>query len=173
MPDADFEMTTRILADSGFGCAGQRCLAAAVAITVGEAKPALTEQLVEAARARKVGYGLDPGVEMGPVISAPSQARIETLIARGEREGANLLVDGRGRKVEELRRGLLRFSYPAGRGSARGGDRPYRGLRPGAESDARRLASRRPSKMVNARSYGNMACIFTRDEAVRGAFATR
>ena len=39
MPDADFEMTTRILADSGFGCAGQRCLAAAVAITVGEAKP--------------------------------------------------------------------------------------------------------------------------------------
>ena len=59
MPDADFEMTTRILADSGFGCAGQSCLAAAVAITVGEAKPALTEQLVEAARARKVGYGLD------------------------------------------------------------------------------------------------------------------
>ncbi len=45
MPDADMEMTTRILADSAFGCAGQRCLAASVAITVGEARPGFTEQI--------------------------------------------------------------------------------------------------------------------------------
>jgi len=56
MPDADMEMTTKILADSAFGCAGQRCLAASVAITVGDARPALTEQITAAARNRKVGY---------------------------------------------------------------------------------------------------------------------
>src|SRR5262249_596610 len=66
MPDADLEMTTRILADSAFGCAGQRCLAASVAITVGEARKPLTEQMVAAARNRKVGYGLEKGIEMGP-----------------------------------------------------------------------------------------------------------
>jgi malonate-semialdehyde dehydrogenase (acetylating)/methylmalonate-semialdehyde dehydrogenase len=162
MPDADLEMTTRILADSGFGCAGQRCLAAAVAITVGEAKPALTEQLVEAARARKVGYGLDPGVEMGPVISAQSQARIEALIARGEREGANLLVDGRGRKVKNYEEGF--FVYPT----------LLEGVPPGGEiartevfgpvlSLMHATSLEQAIEMVNARSYGNMACIFTRD----------
>src|SRR5450755_2487880 len=80
LPDADIEMATRIIADSSFGCAGQRCLAASVAITVGDARPGLTEQIVEAARKRKVGYGLGSGVEMGPVISAESKARIEGLI---------------------------------------------------------------------------------------------
>ena len=69
MPDADMEMTTRILADSAFGCAGQRCLAASVAITVGGARPTLTEQIAAAAKSRKTGYGAAPGVEMGPVIT--------------------------------------------------------------------------------------------------------
>jgi malonate-semialdehyde dehydrogenase (acetylating)/methylmalonate-semialdehyde dehydrogenase len=162
MPDADLEMTTRILADSGFGCAGQRCLAAAVAITVGEAKPALTEQLVEAARARKVGCGLDPGVEMGPVISAQSQARIETLIACGEREGASLLVDGRGRKVKNYEEGF--FVFPT----------VLEGVPPGGEiarteifgpvlSLMHAASLEQAIEMVNARSYGNMACIFTGD----------
>ena len=94
MPDADLEMTTRILADSAFGCAGQRCLAASVAITVGEARRALTEQLEEAASSRKVGYGLDEGVEMGPVISLESKTRIEALIAKGEHEGASCAWTG-------------------------------------------------------------------------------
>src|SRR5208337_4508173 len=84
MPDADMEMTTRILADSAFGCAGQRCLAASVAITVGDAKVAVAEEMAAAARRRKVGYGAEEGVEMGPVISAESKTRIEALIAKGE-----------------------------------------------------------------------------------------
>ena len=73
LPDADMDMTTRIVADSAFGCAGQRCLASSVAITVGEAAQTFTEQISEAAAARKVGYGLEQGVEMGPVISAESR----------------------------------------------------------------------------------------------------
>ena len=57
MPDADMEMTTRILADSAFGCAGQRCLAASVAITVGDARPTFTDQIAAIAASRIVGYG--------------------------------------------------------------------------------------------------------------------
>src|SRR6478672_9666174 len=64
LPDADMEMATRIIADSSFGCAGQRCLASAVAITVGEARTTFTPQIAEAAASRRVGYGLDPEIEM-------------------------------------------------------------------------------------------------------------
>lgn len=164
MPDADMEMTTNILADSAFGCAGQRCLAASVAITVGEAKKVLTEQLVEAASSRKVGYGLDQGVEMGPVISAESKARIEALIAKGEREGAGLLVDGRGRKVKDFEEGFFVFPTlldgvpPQGEIARTEIFGPVLSL-----MHARSLGE--AIQMVNARSYGNMACIFTGDGA--------
>src|SRR5213082_2640452 len=64
LPDADMAMTTRIVADAAFGCAGQRCLAASVAITVGEARNVFAEHIADAASSRKVGYGLDAGIEM-------------------------------------------------------------------------------------------------------------
>jgi len=164
MPDADLEMTTEILADSAFGCAGQRCLAASVAITVGEAKRELTEQLTEAASSRKVGYGLDEGVEMGPVISVESKARIEALIARGEREGASLRVDGRGRKVKDYEDGFFIFPTlmdevpPQGEIARTEIFGPVLSLMHASSLDE-------AIEMVNARSYGNMACIFTRDGA--------
>lgn len=72
MPDADVDMTVKLTMDSAFGCAGQRCLAASVAVPVGEAQQTFTPKLLEAAAARRVGYGLDPDVEMGPVITAES-----------------------------------------------------------------------------------------------------
>jgi malonate-semialdehyde dehydrogenase (acetylating)/methylmalonate-semialdehyde dehydrogenase len=76
LPDADMEMTTRIAADSAFGCAGQRCLAASVAVTVGEARHTFTDAIAQAAQTRVVGYGLEEGVQMGPVITPQSQSRI-------------------------------------------------------------------------------------------------
>ena len=99
MPDADFETTTRIVSDSAFGCAGQRCLAVAAAVTVGEAHDIFREAIVDIAGSLKVGCGLDDGVEMGPVITAQSRARIEGAIAGGAGEGANPVLDGRGAKV--------------------------------------------------------------------------
>jgi malonate-semialdehyde dehydrogenase (acetylating)/methylmalonate-semialdehyde dehydrogenase len=75
LPDADLEMTTKIVADSAFGCAGQRCLASSVVITVADAGKPFTEQISAAASARKVGYGLESGIEMGPVISPESRTR--------------------------------------------------------------------------------------------------
>lgn len=95
LPDADLETTVRITADSAFGCAGQRCLAASVAVTVGEASRPFTEAIREAAHKRVVGYGLEEGVQMGPVISPESRGRIEQIITRGAGEGAEILVDGR------------------------------------------------------------------------------
>ena len=100
LPDADMEMSTRIIADSAFGCAGQRCLASSVAITVGEARETFRQAIADVASTRKVGSGLDPTVEMGPVITPESRQRIERLIGVGASEGANLLVDGRGAQVE-------------------------------------------------------------------------
>ena len=83
LPDADLEMTTKIVADSAFGCAGQRCLATSIVMTVGEAREPFTEGICGTASARRVGYGLDEGVEMGPVIGSQSRDRIERLIGDG------------------------------------------------------------------------------------------
>jgi len=160
LPDADMSMTTRILGDSAFGCAGQRCLATSVAITVGEAEGEFTERILEDAQARKVGYGLDEGVAMGPVISAESKGRIEGLVDQGVSEGAELLLDGRGKEVDGFRNGY--FVHPTVLGKV------------DPRSDIARTEIFGPVlslmhadtiddaiAMVNDRAYGNQACLFT------------
>ncbi|MEW6092588.1 MAG: CoA-acylating methylmalonate-semialdehyde dehydrogenase [Chloroflexota bacterium] len=110
LPDADMEMATKIMADSAFGCAGQRCLAVSWAVTVGEARDEFTEMMCDAAQSRVVGYGLDAGVQMGPVISQASKARIEQIIGRGSAEGATVCVDGRNTVVKGYENGS--FVHP-------------------------------------------------------------
>jgi malonate-semialdehyde dehydrogenase (acetylating)/methylmalonate-semialdehyde dehydrogenase len=100
LPDADMEMATKIVADSAFGCAGQRCLAVSLAVTVAEARNEFTELICDAASSRVVGYGLDSGVQMGPVISQASKERIEQLIGIESRDGATVCVDGRGTTIK-------------------------------------------------------------------------
>ena len=95
LPDADMSMATQIISDSAFGCAGQRCLAVSVAVTVGEAQKAFRDSITAAASSLRVGNGLDQGVQMGPVITSQSKARVESLIAKGEMQGAKVLLDGR------------------------------------------------------------------------------
>jgi len=95
LPDADMKMATQIISDSAFGCAGQRCLAVSVAITVGEAQKTFRDSIMASAASLRVGNGLDEGVQMGPVITAQSKARIESLIEQGEKQGAKVLLDGR------------------------------------------------------------------------------
>jgi len=107
LPDADMEMATKIIADSAFGCAGQRCLAVSLAVTVGEAKNQFTELICEAASTRTVGYGLDSGVQMGPVINAASKQRVEQLISVGAEEGAGIPVDGRKTSVKGYEKGFF------------------------------------------------------------------
>jgi len=160
LPDADLDMTTRMVADSAFGCAGQRCLANSLAITVGEARDAFTRRLSDAAASRRVGYGLDEEVEMGPVITEDSRARIERMIDTAEGEGARVLVDGRNREVEGLDEGnwvfptLLDGLPPDGETAHTEIFGPVFGLMH-VDTVEEAIA------LINERSYGNMACLFT------------
>jgi malonate-semialdehyde dehydrogenase (acetylating) / methylmalonate-semialdehyde dehydrogenase len=99
LPDADMELATQIIGDSAFGCAGQRCLAVSVAVTVGEAQKTFRDSIGQAASALRVGDGLGADVQMGPVISKESKQRVESLIAAGIAEGARPMVDGRNAKI--------------------------------------------------------------------------
>jgi malonate-semialdehyde dehydrogenase (acetylating)/methylmalonate-semialdehyde dehydrogenase len=105
LPDTDLDMTTRMVSDSAFGCAGQRCLAASVAVTVGEAQRSFRDAIAETARGLRVGYGLDEGVQMGPVITLESKDRIERCIEEGVRIGASAIVDGRNARISGYEQG--------------------------------------------------------------------
>src|SRR5215467_1099584 len=87
LPDADMDMATQIISDSAFGCAGQRCLAVSVAITVGEAQKTFRDSIADNASKLRVGNGLDEGVQMGPVITRQSKDRIQSLIGVGAKDG--------------------------------------------------------------------------------------
>jgi len=99
LPDADMELATQIISDSAFGCAGQRCLAVSVAVTIGEAQKTFSNAIADAASKIKIGNGLESGVQMGPVITPQSKKRIESMIGLGVGEGAKAIVDGRNAKV--------------------------------------------------------------------------
>jgi malonate-semialdehyde dehydrogenase (acetylating)/methylmalonate-semialdehyde dehydrogenase len=99
LPDADMELATQIIGDSAFGCAGQRCLAVSVAVTIGDAQKAFRDSISHAASSLRVGNGLSADVQMGPVISKESKQRVESLIAAGVAEGAKPIVDGRDAKI--------------------------------------------------------------------------
>jgi|SRR5579884_1452791 len=117
MPDADLAMTAKIVSDSAFGCAGQRCLAVSTAVTVGDASRSFPSALLELASSIRVGNGLDEGVQMGPVISPTSKARILNLIDKGIHDGGKLLLDGRNPNLNNGERGnFLRPTVIAGLG---------------------------------------------------------
>ena len=100
MPDADIPATVNALIGSCYGCAGQRCLAGSNIVAVGSAHDKLRDALLEKARAMKVGNGLTPGTNMGAIASKNAKERILQMIETGVKEGASLLLDGRGVKVE-------------------------------------------------------------------------
>jgi malonate-semialdehyde dehydrogenase (acetylating)/methylmalonate-semialdehyde dehydrogenase len=105
MDDCDWERSIANVIDSAFGCAGQRCLATSVVVGVGAAYAKLRESIVVAASNVKVGNGREPGVTMGPLISASHQEKVLACIERGAKEGAELLLDGRGVKVDACPKG--------------------------------------------------------------------
>jgi malonate-semialdehyde dehydrogenase (acetylating)/methylmalonate-semialdehyde dehydrogenase len=105
LPDADMDLATQIISDSAFGCAGQRCLAVSVAVTIGEAQKTFRDSIAHAASAIRVGNGMESATQMGPVITSDSKKRIESLIGKGVEDGAKPIVDGRGAKIPSLDRG--------------------------------------------------------------------
>jgi malonate-semialdehyde dehydrogenase (acetylating)/methylmalonate-semialdehyde dehydrogenase len=101
MPVADLDRGIPAIAESFYGCAGERCLAGSVLLTVGSAHQPARDRLIEAARTLKVGDGLEPGVTMGPVISAPHRDKVRGYVDRGVSDGATLALDGRELAVED------------------------------------------------------------------------
>jgi malonate-semialdehyde dehydrogenase (acetylating)/methylmalonate-semialdehyde dehydrogenase len=160
MPDADIEMTAKIVADSVYGCAGQRCLAASNIVTVGDSRGLVKEALLEAAKNKTTGFGLDEGIEMGPVITPGSKSRIEALIGKGVDEGATLLLDGRYASISGYETG--NFVKPSIlENVALDGELvkteifgPVMSLLPMDSIDE-------AIDFVNGNNYGNMACLFT------------
>ena len=172
MPDADMETSLRVILDSAFGCAGQRCLAASVALPVGEARTTFTPLLLDAARSRKIGFGLDPDVELGPVITSQSRERIANLVGRGVAEGGALLVDGRDVRVSGYETGnfigatvleVPNANGELGRTEIFG---PVLSVTNTATIDE-------AIAVVNASAFGNMACLFTSSGAAARNSATR
>ncbi|MCC6288958.1 MAG: CoA-acylating methylmalonate-semialdehyde dehydrogenase [Chitinophagaceae bacterium] len=159
LPDADIDMTTQIVVDSVYGCAGQRCLAASTIITVGD-HTAITESLVEGAKKRTTGFGLDESVLMGPVITPESKTRINGLIEKGIGEGGKVLVDGRNAKIPGYEKG--NFIQPTIIEGL-----PLNGELAGTEIFGPVMSLMHINTIddaiayVNSNKYGNMACIFT------------
>ncbi len=100
MPDCDLDKTVATLIDSIYGCAGERCLAASVILTVGDVHEPFKKKLAEAAKKLKIGNGLDESIGLGPVISQKHKERVLSYIEKGIKEGADLVLDGRTPKVE-------------------------------------------------------------------------
>jgi malonate-semialdehyde dehydrogenase (acetylating)/methylmalonate-semialdehyde dehydrogenase len=172
LPDADMEMATRIVADSAFGCAGQRCLAVSLAVTVGEARDVFTEMICDAASGRVVGCGSEPGVEMGPVISQPSKARIERLIGLGATEGGTVPVDGRQPTIKGYEGGsFVRPTIIS--------DPPVNGEVARTEIFGPVLSlihvetAEDAIRLVNSGAYGNQASLFTSSGAAARSFRTQ
>ena len=160
LPDADLTSASEIVADSAFGCAGQRCLASSVAIAVGDAAPPFTEAMRDRAAGRVTGYGLDDGVQMGPVISPESRSRIEELIGQAVKDGARPVVDGRRPDIPAYGSGNfvrptvlegLPFESEITRTEIFG---PVLSIHAVANIDE-------AIRFVNTGAYGNQACLFT------------
>ena len=160
MPDADMSMASEIIADSAFGCAGQRCLASSFAVAVGDASRSFTDAIQQRASNRVTGYGLDDGVQMGPVISAESRSRIEELIGKAIRDGARPVVDGRNPDIPKYRQGHfvrptvledLPLESEVARTEIFG---PVLSIHHAADID-------QAIAIVNSGAYGNQACLFT------------
>ena len=105
MPDADLDQVTDALIGAGYGAAGERCMAISVAVAVGDVGDKLMAKLAPRVAALKVGPGLDPQSEMGPLVTRQHRDKVMGYVDQGVKEGAKLVVDGRGLKLQGYENG--------------------------------------------------------------------
>ncbi|MEM7652370.1 MAG: CoA-acylating methylmalonate-semialdehyde dehydrogenase [Pseudomonadota bacterium] len=173
MPDADLEQATDALIGAAYGSAGERCMAISVAVAVGEQTgDALVKKLTPRVQSLKVGPGTDAEAEMGPLITSQHLAKVEGLIDQGVKEGAELVVDGRGLKLQGYENGYFT-----------GGslfDRVTTDMTIYKEeifgpvlSVVRAESYDEAVDMINRHEYGNGTSVFTRDGDTARDFANR
>ena len=101
MPDADLDQAVDALIGAGYGSAGERCMAISVAVPVGkQTADALVKKLIPRVEALKIGTSVDPSADFGPLVTRDAVTRVKGYVETGIKEGATLLVDGRGFKMQ-------------------------------------------------------------------------
>jgi malonate-semialdehyde dehydrogenase (acetylating) / methylmalonate-semialdehyde dehydrogenase len=167
LPDADIEMAADAAVSAGYGSAGERCMAVSMLVAVGHAADDLVEAIKERLPKVKVGSGLDPDSEMGPLVTREHREKVASYIDRGRDEGATVVTDGR-------------ETAPDGGGFYLGVTllddvRPemdvYRDEIFGPVLGVTRVETYDEAvRLVNENPYGNGVAIFTRDGGVARQF---
>jgi len=167
LPDADIEMAADAAVSAGYGSAGERCMAISVVVAVGDAAEPLVAAIKERLPKIKVGNGLEPDVEMGPLITREHRDRVASFIEKGREEGASVVADGRELALEGdgffLGASLLDNVTPGMECYMEEIFGPVLGV-------ARVETYDEALRLVNENSYGNGTAIFTRDGGVARQF---
>ena len=173
LPDANMDQVVKDIVGAAYGSAGERCMALPVAVTVGKKTgDEFVERMIEAARGLKVGLSTDADAHYGPVVSAAHKAKVESYIQLGVEEGADLLLDGRGLKLQGHENGY--FIGPSLFDNVRPSMRSYREEIFGpvlqvVRTDSLEEAAELPSR----HQYGNGCAIFTSNGRAAREFAAR
>ena len=173
MPDADMDKAVDALMGAGYGSAGERCMAISVAVPVGQrTADRLVEALAPRVRALKVAPATDPESEMGPVVTAEAKKRITDLIGLGVKEGAELVVDGRGLVLQGYENGYFLGGTLFDRVTPNMTIYKQEIFGP-VLSVVRTESYDEAANLVNSHEYGNGTAIFTRDGDTARAFADK
>jgi malonate-semialdehyde dehydrogenase (acetylating)/methylmalonate-semialdehyde dehydrogenase len=172
MPDADLDQAVDALIGAAYGSAGERCMAISVAVAVGAVGDALVERLAQRARNLKISTGTDESAEMGPLVTRQHLEKVTGYLATGEKEGAKLVVDGRGCRVPGYEQGFFLggclFDNVQPEMSI------YREEIFGPVLSVVRVPDfDRAVELVNEHEYGNGVSIFTRDGDAAREFTAR
>jgi malonate-semialdehyde dehydrogenase (acetylating)/methylmalonate-semialdehyde dehydrogenase len=172
MPDADLEDATNALLGSAYGSAGERCMAISVAVAVDGVGDALIERLGPKVRALKVGPGTDPEAEMGPLVTRAHLDRVRGYVDHGVKEGADLIVDGRGIRLQGYENGF--FLGGCLFDNVRPEMRIYKEEIFGPVLSVVRVPDfEQAVSLIDAHEFGNGTAIFTRDGDAAREFASR
>jgi malonate-semialdehyde dehydrogenase (acetylating)/methylmalonate-semialdehyde dehydrogenase len=173
MPDADMDQVIADFSGSAYGSAGERCMALPVAVPVGkDTADEFVGRMQEEVGKLNVGVSTDPQAHYGPVVSAAHRAKIESYIEMGVKEGADLLVDGRGLSLQGNEDGF--FIGPSLFDNVTADMQSYQEEIFGpvlqvVRADSLEEAARLPSE----HQYGNGVAIFTRNGLAARQFAQK
>ncbi len=166
MPDADLGMAADAAVSAGYGSAGERCMAISVVVAVGDVADPLVEAIKQRIPKVKVGDGLDPASEMGPLVTGEHRDRVASYVENAAAEGATVVVDGR----EGVHSDGF-FLNPSLLDSVAPGMRAYDDEIFGPVLGITRVATYDEAiRLVNDNPYGNGTAIFTRDGGVARRF---
>jgi malonate-semialdehyde dehydrogenase (acetylating) / methylmalonate-semialdehyde dehydrogenase len=172
LPDADLDQATDALMGAAYGSAGERCMAVSVAVAVGSAGDALVQKLAPRVRNLRIGPYTDPEAEMGPLVTRQAYDRVRGYVDEGIKEGAKLVVDGRGTKLQGYEDGF--FLGGCLFDEVKPEMRIYREEIFGPVLSVVRSPDYETAlDLVNAHEFGNGAAIFTRDGDAARDFSAR